>query len=66
MSASATTKQVESGTFHDCIGNGFDLLRKNIALRDQEEINETVEWLEKEMRSICRQFDETWAKLHES
>jgi len=66
MSASATTKQVENGTFHECIGNGFDLLRKNIALRDEEEIDETLQWLEKEIRSICKQFDETWARAEQA
>jgi len=52
-----------SETFHELIGNGFDLLREQIALRDQEETADILQWLEEEMRSICKQFDECWQRM---
>ena len=67
MSACATTKQIpERGTFQECIGDGFDLLRRNILAHDWREINDTIEWLEKETRNICKQFDETWARAEQA
>lgn len=61
-----TAPNEDRGAFHECIGNGFDLLRRNILDRDWREINETLNWLESETRSICKQFDETWSRAEKA